>query len=102
MVSILMVLSTVFITPNQNADYKVFVTNNRYEADLWIWKTDSRYESKNKEEFWTETKSKFQSDFTIRFVRTKSQADFVIYFTNSKYQAGWKKNHKLKNTLNFR
>jgi hypothetical protein len=102
MVSILMILSTVFISPNQVSDYKVFVTKNRYEADIWIWKSENRYESKNKEEFWTEVDSKYQADFTIRFVKTKYQADLIIYFTESKYQAGWKKNHRLKNSMKIR
>jgi hypothetical protein len=102
MVSILMILSTVFISPNQTCDYRVFVTKNRYEADLWVWKTESRFESKEKEELWTETTSKYQSNFTVRFVKTKYQSDLIVYFTESKYQAGWKKNHKLKNILNIR
>ena len=102
MVSILMILSTVFITPNQTSDYRVFVTKNRYEADLWVWKTESRYESKNKEEFWTEVDSKYKSNFTIRYVRTKYQSDLIVYFTESRYQAGWKKPHRLKNILNIR
>jgi len=92
----------VFITPNQTSDYRVFVTKNRYEADLWVWKTESRYESKNKEEFWTEVDSKYKSNFTIRYVRTKYQSDLIVYFTESRYQAGWKKPHRLKNILNIR
>jgi hypothetical protein len=100
MVSILMVLSLVFISPNQVSDYKVFITKNRYEADLWVWKSENRYESKEREEFWTEVNSKYQADFTIRFVRSKYQADLIIYYTDSKYQAGWKnKNHRLKNIM---
>lgn len=102
MMSILMILSTVFISANQTCDYRVFVTKNRYEADLWVWKTDNRYESKDKEELWTETVSKPTSNFTVRYVKSKYQSDLIVYFTDSKYQAGWKKNHSLKNILNVR
>ena len=99
MASILMALSLFFVTPNQTCDYKIFVTKNRYVADLWVWKSKNRYESKNREEFWTEVRLKHQADFTVRYVKTKYNADLVIYFTDSKYQSGWKKNHRLKNIL---
>jgi len=99
MTSILMSLSLFFVTPNQTCDYKIFVTKNRYVADLWVWESKNRYESKNREEFWTEVRLKCQADFTVRYVKTKYNADLVIYFTDSKYQSGWKKNHRLKNIL---
>ena len=98
----LTILSLVFILPSGTPDYRVFITKNRYEADLWVWKTERRYEAKNIEEFWCETNSKYQSNFTVRIVKTKYQSDLIVYFTDSKYQAGWKKNHKLKNILNVR
>jgi len=94
-------LSVFYITTSTTADYKVFVTKNRSEADLWVWETNSKYQSMGNEEIWFKSNSRSQSSFTVRYVKTKYQADLIIYYTNSRYQAGWKKNHKLKNNLNI-
>lgn len=94
-----MILSLFFVTTSTTSDYKVFVTNNRNEADLWVWESKSKYESLGKEEIWFKTKSRYESSFSVRYVKSKYQADLIIYFTNSRYQAGWKKNHRLKNNL---
>jgi len=92
-------LTIFYVTTSTTADYRIFVTKNRSEADLWIWKSNSRYESFGKEELWFETNSRYQSSITVRYVKSKYQADLIVYYVDSKYQAGWKKNHKLKNNL---
>jgi hypothetical protein len=92
-------LSVFFVTTSTTADYKVFVTKNRSEADLWVWQSKSKYESAGNEEIWFKTNSRYESSFTVRYVTSKYQADIVIYYVDSKYQAGWKKNHRLKNNL---
>lgn len=95
----LTLLSVFYVSSTNIPDYKVFVTNNRYEADIWVWESKSKYESMGKEEWWFETKSKYESSVTIRYVKSKYQADLIIYFVDKKYQAGWKKEHPLKNNL---
>ena len=99
MVSILMVLSTVFITPNPVSDYDVFVTRNKNEADLIVWLTDNRNFSLKREEYWTQTKNRSISNFTIRYVKTKSQSDIVVFFTRNRYESGWRKSHHLRGRL---
>ena len=100
MTYILMVLSLVFVTPNNNPDYRVFVTKDRYQADLWVWKTESKHQAKDVEHIWFETKNKNEADFSVKFVDSKSKADLIIYYTKNKYEAGWKKKHRLKEILN--
>ena len=35
----------IFVTDNRyDADVKVYVTSNRYRADWWIYNTDNRYD----------------------------------------------------------
>lgn len=95
----LSLLSVFFVTTSGVPDCKVFVTNNRYEADLWVWNSKSKYEAVGKEEWWFETKSKYESSITVRYVKSKYQADLIIYYVDNKYQAGWKKEHPLKDNL---
>lgn len=97
---ILMFLSVVFITPNQNCDYKVFVTKDKYQADLWVWKTENKYQSKNVEQVWFETDDRYEADFSVRFVDSRYKADLIIYYTKTKNEAGWKKPHLLRESLN--
>lgn len=99
MSQIIVILSVFFVSTSTFSDYKVYVTKNRYEADLWVCKSNSKYESLGNEEIWFESKSKYESSFSVRYVKSKYQADIIIYYVNSKYDAGWKKNHRLKNNL---
>lgn len=99
MSSIFMILSLVFISPNTTADYKVFVTKHKYEADLVVFKTEDKYAAKNSESIWYETDTKYSADFSVRYVPTRYQADLIIYFTKNKYEAGWKKPHQLRESL---
>jgi len=99
MSTIMVFLSVVFVTTSTTCDYKVFVTNNRYEADLWVWETKSKYESLRREEIWFKTKSRYETTFSVRYVKSKYQSDLIVYFVDNKYQAGWKKSHHLKNNL---
>lgn len=97
--SILMILTVFFVTTSGPSDYKVFVTKNKYEADLWVWESKSKYESMGKEEWWFQTKSRYESSVIVRYVKSKYQADLIIYYTENRYQVGWKREHRLKNNL---
>lgn len=99
MVSILAVLSTVFIGISPVSDYDVFVTRNKNEAHLIVWLTDNRNLSLKREEYWTQTKNRSISDFTVRYVKTKYQADLVVFFTKNRNEAGWRKSHPLRGRL---
>lgn len=96
MLSILTVLSIVFTSPNRFADYKVFVTQNKYEADIWVYKTDNRYQAQQNECFWYEHDIRSTSQFSVTLVKVKSQADLIVWYTDNKYQAQWRnRKHKL-------
>lgn len=99
MSQIMVILSVFFVTTSGTHDYKVFVTKNKYEADLWVWRSKVKYEGFGKEEFWFQTNSKYQSSFTVKYIKLKYKADLIVYFVDNKYQAGWRKNHPLKNNL---
>ena len=97
--TLLTLLSLIFITPYQNSDYKIFVTNDKYQADLWVYRTDNKYQAKNVEQIWFQTYDKYASDFSARFVDSKYKADLIIYYTKTKNEAGWKKQHRLRGSL---
>lgn len=99
MVHILVLLSVFVIGNGVNPDYKVFVTKNKNEAHLWVWKTNRRFDSREREEIWFQTNLKYQSDFTVRLVNSRQRSDLVIYFVNNRNLAGWRRNHPLKNNL---
>jgi hypothetical protein len=102
MVTILTLFSLVFVVPNGTPDYRVFVTKNRWEADLIVYKTINRNETLNKEWFWFITNKRSESKFTVRWVSTRSNADLIVYFTNRRNEAGWKKSHRLIGNLRYR
>ena len=97
-----MILSLVFISPSTTANYKVFVTNKRSEADLVVFKTNSKYVGSHSESIWFQTNSRASSDFTLRWVTSKHHSDLVIFFTTRRSEAGWKKPHRLQNCLKLK
>ncbi len=99
MMNIMLVFSLFFVTTTQNHDYKVFVTKDRYQADLWVWKTEGRYQATNVEQNWFETSSRYDADFTVKFVDSRYKADLIIFYTKNKNEAGWKKKHKLRGSM---
>lgn len=96
---ILMVLSVFTITTSTTADYKVFVTNKRHEAHLLVWQSKSKWESLGKEEIWFKSKSRSESSFTIRWVKSRHQSDLIIFFVKNRSEAGWQGEHRLKGNL---
>ena len=96
---ILALLSVFIITNNTNTDYRVFVTKNKNEAHLWVWRTNRRFDSRDREEIWFQTNLRHQSDFTVRWVNSRQRADLVVYFVSNRNLAGWRRNHPLKNNL---
>jgi len=99
MSTILVILSVFFVSTSGTSDYKVFVTKNKYDADLWVWSGKYKYESFGKEEVWYKTKNKNESSFSVRYVNRRYNADLVIFYVKNRYEAGWRKNHPLKNNL---
>lgn len=96
MLSILTVLSIVFTSPNRFAHYKVFVTENKYEADIWVYPTQNKAEAQRSECFWYDSDFRSTANFSITLVEVKSQADLIVWYTDNKSQAQWRnRKHKL-------
>lgn len=98
--SILAFLAVFTVNTGNIADHRVFVTKNKNEAHLWVYATNRRFDSPQREEIWFHTKIKTESDFTIRWVKSRQQADLIIYFVKNRNLAQWRRNHRLKNFLN--
>lgn len=96
---ILTVLTVFSITTSSMADYKVYVTNNKYEADLLVWEANCKHEAFGVEEYWFRTKQKSQATCSIKFVKSKYQSNLVIYFVKNKSEARWNKRHQLRDKL---
>ncbi len=72
-----------------NAQYDVYVTTNRHEADIFVYKCTSFIESRRQEGMWYFCDSRIDAEKTIYFTSSRMGADFIIYFTDDKREAGW-------------
>jgi hypothetical protein len=56
----------VYITNNKSlADYKIYITDNEWQADWIVCNVDSWYTSQQTRGWWYITKYQYQADFTI-------------------------------------
>ena len=73
---------------------KVFLVADRYEADLWFYKTRDIYEAENKDIIWYFTRDEDKSTATIYWVDDKYDADILVYQVLDRYEAKWNKGNK--------
>ncbi|MCD4697344.1 MAG: DUF6150 family protein, partial [Bacteroidales bacterium] len=66
-----------------------------YDADLSVYKVDSKYEAEGNKGLWYFTESKYDAHKTIYFTESKYDADLLVYFVDSKYSAEWRKRSKM-------
>ena len=70
---------------------KVFLVNDRYDADLWFYKMNNKYDAGNKDEYWYFTDDKYDASAIIYWVDNKYDADVIVYQVNDRYDAKWNK-----------
>ena len=81
----------MFLTSNKfDADLKVYVTNLSEKCELKVYVTTNQYEVKNElsSGVWVYTKNKYDADYIIYFTDFEYEADLKIYFVNTKQKAG--------------
>ena len=70
----------VFYTTNlKEANYKIFITQNEYDANWIVLKTN--WIKNVKKGIWFEVKYKYEADITVFVVAEKYLADKVVFFT---------------------
>lgn len=95
--------SLVFLIPYASylpSAYKVYVTKDKYSADLVVYMTHDKYQAKNSEYIWYMENNKYASNFSMQFTSGKYNSDLIVFFTNSKAEAGWRHSHPLRGKLN--
>ena len=72
------------------ADVKVYVTKNKFEANLWVYVSNYKPDAKNKDEIWYYENYKFgEGTHKIIFVNYKPDANLIVYFVDHKFSAKW-------------
>ena len=73
---------------------KIFLVSDRYEADLWFYKTRDIYEAENKDEIWCFTDNESEATAGVCWVDDKYEADVWVYQVRDKYESKWNKGNK--------
>jgi hypothetical protein len=77
------------------SDVKVFVTDNKINADLLIYKVDHKYEAKENKGSWYFCEYKYQAEKNIFFTEYSYQSDLRVFVVDYKYLAGWINKEKI-------
>ena len=76
----------VYITNNKFlADYKIYITDNNWQADGIVCNVDSWYASQQTRGWWYITKYQYQADFTIYITDNKWEADRLVFVTKNRW-----------------
>lgn len=73
----------------------MFVVENRYDADLLVYKMSNAYDAYGNKGLWYFCINKYDAKKTIWFAGNKYDAELQIYFVENQYDAGWRKNAKM-------
>ena len=72
----------------------VYATGSKSEADLVVYKCDSKSEASGNNGLWYFVSSSSEARKKVFVTSTKSEADIVIYYTRTKSEAGWQNRSK--------
>jgi len=81
------------------ADINVSRVEDRTDADLLVFVTDSHGVSFGKEDVWSYVESEGESNIKIFWDETTPVADLKVCFVDDLGVAGWVKGHPLKGNL---
>lgn len=81
-----------FIKNEVTAKYKVYITKDSNEANLFVFKVN-KYEDAIGAGLWfiVDNPTLFKNAMTLFEIKNKDQADLVIYYTKNKKSAGYRK-----------
>jgi hypothetical protein len=80
-----------FIKNPLTAKYRVFITSQPTQANLFVYKT-KKYEEAIGAGLWyiVDNPVLFKNAMTLFEVKSKDEADLIVYFTKKKSEAGYK------------
>jgi hypothetical protein len=73
----------------------VFVVENKYDADLLVYKVKNAYDAEGNKGLWYFCENKYDAKKSIWFAENKYDADLLICFVENKYDAGWREKEKM-------
>ncbi len=73
------------------ANKKVYVTENPSEADIIVFKSDWKSDAQKDSGIWFFTEWKTEADILVYYTEWRSEADLVICYTTYKEEAGKRK-----------
>ncbi len=79
-----------FVTSAIDADIKVYVDNNGFDADLWIYEDAPSYHNIHKCGFIRTVNSLIDADLKVFRTNSPIDADLRIFYTSDKHKAGIK------------
>ena len=81
-----------FIKNPLTAKYRVFITSQPTQANLFVYKT-KKYEEAIGAGIWyiVDNPVLFKNAMTLYEVKSKEEADLIVYYTKNKSEAGYKK-----------
>ena len=85
----------LFAFPIPAKSQKVFSCNNRYDADLLVFKVSNAYDADGNKGLWYFCKNKYDAKKIVWFAENKYDADLLVCFVENKYDAGWREKEKM-------
>lgn len=81
-----------FVKSPFQAKYRVYVTDNRYQADIWVFLVDNPWEASSQGRWYVvNNPTLFTSKATKLYrVENRFKADFTIWITTNRFVAGWR------------
>ena len=80
-----------------DADVIVYVTENQWEAHLWVCTTDIGTYAQHSDSYWKFVNYKNGQTVKVYFTKSKYEADIIISY--SQYQHGWRKPNQFQGRL---
>jgi len=78
----------VYISSDQQDAKKVYITNNRSQADMFVYFVSDQNEA-NETYLWFKVDDRNNADMIIHYVEDENRADLIIYVVDDKNSAGW-------------
>lgn len=83
----------IFVVENRyEADLTIYFVINKFEADIWIYNTPNKYEAQGNTGLWCFVYEKSEADKRVFVTNNRANADILVYTVNEKYNAGWRAN----------
>jgi hypothetical protein len=71
------------------------VVENRYDADLCVYKVKNAYDADGNKGLWYFCENKYDARKVVWFAENRYDADLLIFFVENRYDAGWREKEKI-------